>query len=85
MILVDIQQVMVASVMMHLALMKLNVPEEGMVRHMILNSLRSYNRKFRTEYGEMIICDDSMNSWRKEIFKYYKAKRQKDRNESSHD
>ena len=49
--------------------------EETMVRHMILNSLRSYKAKFADEYGEMVICCDSTNIWRKQIFPYYKANR----------
>ena len=51
--------------------------EENMVRHMILNSLRSYRVKFAQEYGEMIIACDNTNYWRKKIFPYYKANRKK--------
>ena len=55
--------------------------QEGLIRHMILNSLRRYNVKFREEYGQMIIaCDNT--SWRKEQFEHYKAKRKKARDES---
>jgi len=43
-----------------------------------------YNKKFRDEYGEMVIaCDHS--SWRKEVFPQYKASRKKGREESSLD
>jgi 5'-3' exonuclease len=51
--------------------------EENMVRHMILNSLRSYKVKFGDDYGEMIIACDNSNYWRKKIFPYYKANRKK--------
>jgi 5'-3' exonuclease len=51
--------------------------EENMVRHMILNSLRSYKVKFGDEYGEMIIACDNTNYWRKQVFPYYKANRKK--------
>ena len=55
--------------------------EEGLIRHMILNTLRRYNVKFRDEYGPMILaCDNT--SWRKEKFEYYKAKRKSAREES---
>jgi len=55
--------------------------QEGLIRHMILNSIRRYNTKFRDEYGQMVIaCDNS--SWRKEKFANYKAKRKTDRDES---
>ena len=55
--------------------------QEGLIRHMILNSLRRYNLKFRKEYGEMIIACDS-SSWRKEVYPQYKAKRKSNRDES---
>jgi len=51
--------------------------EENMVRHMILNSLRSYKVKFGDEYGEMVIACDNTNYWRKQVFPYYKANRKK--------
>lgn len=55
--------------------------EEGLIRHMILNSIRRYNVQFREEYGEMVIACDS-SSWRKERFPHYKAARKKTRDES---
>jgi 5'-3' exonuclease len=51
--------------------------EENMVRHMILNSLRSYRVKFGADYGEMVIACDNTNYWRKKVFPYYKANRKK--------
>jgi len=51
--------------------------EENMVRHMVLNALRSYKQKFADEYGEMIIACDNKNYWRKQVFPYYKANRKK--------
>ena len=55
---------------------------EDLVRHMILSSLRSYERKFSEDYGELIICCDSKHYWRKNYFSYYKATRKKDREDS---
>lgn len=55
--------------------------EEGLIRHMILNSVRRYNVKFRDEYGKTIIaCDD--RSWRKGPYPQYKANRKKTREAS---
>jgi hypothetical protein len=63
-----------------------NIPvEEELLRHMVLNAIRSYNVKFRNEYGQMIIACDDRRSWRKEMFPYYKANRHKDREESEID
>lgn len=62
---------------------KLN--EENMIRHMILNSLRMYNVKYRREFGNMVICCDAGNTWRKQYFPYYKANRKKNRDSSDLD
>ena len=58
---------------------------EDLVRHMVLNSLRAHNKKFRKEYGEMVIACDSSNVWRKQIFPNYKAGRKANREKSEHD
>lgn len=58
--------------------------EEDMIRHMILNQLRMYNKKFRTEYGQMVLCFEG-RSWRKDYFPEYKAARKQSREESKTD
>lgn len=59
-------------------------PEEDLIRHMILNTIRMYNKKFRDEYGQVVIACDG-RSWRKEYFPQYKYKRKANREESSVD
>ena len=59
--------------------------EENMVRHMVLNSLRSYRQKFSAEFGEMVIACDNTNCWRKKVFPYYKANRKKNQEKSEMD
>jgi hypothetical protein len=82
MIIVDFNQVMISNLMMQLG-NHTNVPiEEGLFRHMVINSLRSYKQKFADEYGEMIIACDDKNYWRKQLFPYYKANRKKTRDAS---
>lgn len=85
MILVDMNQISLASVMMHLNITKRSSVDAGMVRHMILNSLRMYRERFFDEYGELVICYDSKHYWRRDIFPQYKASRKKTRDSSSHD
>ena len=85
MILVDMNQISLASVMMHLNITKRDSVEPGMVRHMILNSLRNYRQMFSEEYGEFIICYDSKHYWRRDVFPEYKAGRRKSRETSVHD
>ena len=83
MIIVDFQQVVIANLMVHLNSKTINKNElkEGLVRHMILNTLRSINTKFRNDYGNLIVAYDS-KSWRKEVFPYYKANRKKAQDKS---
>jgi 5'-3' exonuclease len=56
--------------------------DENLLRHMVLNSIRANKKQFSHEYGELIVACDSRNSWRREIFPYYKANRRKNREES---
>jgi 5'-3' exonuclease len=58
--------------------------EESLVRHMVLNTIRSNVKKFR-EYGEVIIACDNRHYWRREIFPPYKGHRKKNREASGHD
>ena len=85
MIIVDLSQVMLSNLMMQIGNHTNAKIEENMVRHMVLNSLRSYNSKFSDEYGEMVIACDNTNIWRKQIFPYYKANRKKNRENSEMD
>ena len=79
MILLDYSQIALSNIIVQ----KLN--DESMIRHMILNSIRMYNKRYRDEYGQMVICADGMNTWRKDYFPYYKAKRRKNRDSSDQD
>jgi L-lactate utilization protein LutC len=79
---VDFNQVMISNLMMQLG-NHTNIPlEEGLFRHMVINSLRSYKQKFQSEYGEIVIACDDRNYWRKQVFPYYKANRKKNRDAS---
>ena len=79
MILLDYSQIALSNIIVQ----KLN--DETMIRHMILNSIRMYNKRYREEYGQMVICADGMNTWRKEYFPEYKAHRKKARDNSEMD
>jgi len=85
MILVDMNQISVASVMMHLNMTKQTKPDESMVRHMILNSLRMYRTRFVEDYGELVLCYDSKHYWRRDYYPEYKYSRKKTRDTSKHD
>ena len=85
MILVDMNQISVASVMMHLNMEKTTEPDGNTVRHMILNSLRMYRSRFHEKYGELILCYDSKHYWRRDYFPQYKYNRKKTREDSDKD
>lgn len=85
MIIVDLNQTMISNFMAQIG-NHTNIPiEEDLLRHMVLNSIRSYNAKFKAEYGEMVIACDDKNYWRRQVFPYYKANRKKDREKSEID
>ena len=85
MIIVDLSQVMLSNLMMQLGNHTNAQIEESMVRHMVLNSLRSYKQKFGDEFGELVIACDNTNYWRKQLFPYYKANRKKNQENSEMD
>ena len=87
MILVDLNQIMISNLMRQIGYMGNgdNGINENLVRHMVLNSLRKYRSQFKNKYGEMILCCDNKNYWRKQKFPYYKASRKKTREESDLD
>ncbi len=85
MIIVDLNQIMISNLMVQINGRNAVELSEDLVRHMVLNSLRGHYKRFRKEYGEMIIACDSGNVWRREVFPNYKAGRKKVRDKSGHD
>ena len=81
MILVDLSQIMMASTMMSMEKGQTEA-DVDFIRHSVLNSLRMYRMKYNDEYGELVICCDDRNSWRREHFPYYKAGRKTGRDAS---
>ena len=85
MILFDFNQVAISNLMEQIGSSKTAV-DESLVRHMILNTIRTYVKKFKAEFGpNIIIACDNKKYWRREIFPYYKANRKKSRESSGHD
>ena len=78
MILIDFSQTIIAGLM---AQLKVNDGEisEDLLRHMIINSLRNYQKRYAEEYGEIVLCTDAANPWRRTYFPLYKANRKKAR------
>ena len=82
-------QIALASVMMQLRMDETKQVDEGMVRHMILNSIRNYVMQFKSEYVEndadVILAWDSKHYWRRDYYPQYKAGRKKTRESSNLD
>lgn len=83
MIIIDLQQVMIANLMTQLGAHQNAKLDEDLLRHMILNGIRNIRKKF-PNHGETIIAADS-SSWRRQAFPYYKANRRKSRDASDMD
>lgn len=57
-----------------------------LLRHMIINTIRSYKVKFSAEFGnDLVIACDNRKYWRREVFPQYKAHRKKARDASALD
>ena len=84
MIIVDVNQIMISNLMVQINGRNAVELNENLVRHMVLNSLRAHNKKFRKDYGEMVIACDSGKVWRRQAFPNYKAGRKANREKSEH-
>ena len=85
MILIDLNQVLLSGTMAQIASQKNIKLEEGLIRHMVLNVLRTHIRNFKKDFGEIVLCCDNRKYWRKEYFPFYKAGRKKSREKSDLD
>jgi 5'-3' exonuclease len=86
MILVDLNQVLISNLMAQTRGKAENLPNKEMVRHMVINSLRGFNLKFKSEYGNnIVLCADAGEPWRRDIYPNYKHARRKGRVDSTID
>ena len=85
MVLVDMNQVTLSSLMKQIGQSKDLQVNPDLVRHMVLNSIRTYRIKFVEDYGELVLCYDSKHYWRKDVFPQYKSNRKKMRESSDFD
>lgn len=84
MILIDFTQTIIAGLMVQLKLNDGQLSEDKL-RPMIINSIRNYQKKYAGDYGEIVLCTDAANPWRREFFPNYKANRKKLRDEDDKD
>ena len=55
--------------------------DAGLTKHTYLNWIRSVRRSYHERYGDLVICADGRNVWRRDVFPHYKANRRKGRAE----
>jgi 5'-3' exonuclease len=85
MIIFDFNQVAISNLMEQIGSSKAAV-DETLVRHMILNTIRTYVKKYKNTHGpEVVIACDNRHYWRREVFPYYKGMRKKNREATGHD
>lgn len=80
MLLIDYSGIAIAPIAMGQA----KYDDENLIRHMILNTIRMYHKKYK-EYGDVVIVADGGGNWRKDVYPEYKGKRNKNREESKID
>ena len=85
MILVDLNQVLISNLMAQIRGKADVKPNKEMIRHMVLNSLRGFNVKFREEFGDLVLCSDAGDPWRREFFPNYKYSRKQARQDGPFD
>lgn len=86
MILIDYSAISVAAIAQELYKMPSNSDlDDGYIRHLVINSLRSYRNKYHRQFGEVVICCDDKHYWRKDVFPEYKIGRKKMKEDSKID
>ena len=87
MIIIDYSQVAVAGILAFSADLKrgTEMEKKNIIRHVVLSSIKSYKKKYRKDYGDIVIACDGRNYWRKDFFANYKGLRKKAREESDLD
>lgn len=83
-ILLDLSQIAISNLMASPNIKKGDV-DENLIKHMVINSIRAYKKKFGAEYGQIVICCDASHYWRKDIFPHYKGQRKAGRKKSKFD
>lgn len=87
MILVDLSQVLIGSVHLHYKDIERfgKDNKSGFIKHIFLNTLLSYKKKYGEKYGELVLASDSRKYWRKSVFPAYKGHRERARQASDID
>ena len=80
MIIIDYSGIAIGTIVME----KLEINED-LIRHVILNRIKGFRKRFKDKYGEILIAAEGKKNWRYDVYPQYKAKRKSGRAESSID
>ena len=81
-ILVDANQIAISRLMVrHKIDNEINIKS---VRKSIIKVMARIHKRFKQDYGNMILCYDDKNYWRREIFSFYKKNRKQEREASKY-
>ena len=83
MILIDMNQIAISHLMIRHKIEK-GIHIES-VRKSIVRVLARIQKKFKNEFGELCLCYDDKNYWRRDIFPFYKKNRKQERENSKYD
>ena len=83
-LLLDFSQIVISSAVDYFSNTKENI-NLPLLRHITLNNILSYKKKFKASLDNMILCADGRDYWRKSIFPFYKQNRKKDHEDSKFD
>jgi len=85
MLLIDLNQTLISAFMANVGSNPNVEVNENLVRHIVLSTILHFKIRFGEEYGQIVLCDDNKNYWRRDIHPYYKQNRIKKREDSKFD
>ena len=71
MIVVDYNQTAIGSFMAEARGRADVEPNLPLLRHMIVNTIRSYKKRWGDEFGDLVIACDNRYYWRRKFYPYY--------------
>jgi len=82
-ILVDANQIAISHLMVRNKIEnEINIDS---VRKSIIRVIARIHRRFKQDYGDLVLCYDDKNYWRRDIFPFYKKNRKQERENSKYD
>ena len=82
-ILIDANQIAISHLMVrHKIEHEINIES---IRKSIIRVIARIEKKFKGDYGKVVLCYDDKSYWRRQVFPYYKQNRKQERQNSKYD